>query len=106
MPAVSSGAKHQPCASCIIAALPATNCRSWLVHANVVHYSFAALMINQYGRDASGGAAARLGGLGVLEYYGFRSDDAWHHARLVWAFALAWTLLAWLALVHMRTSRR
>lgn len=82
--------------------------RSWLVNANVVHYSFAALMVNQYGSGSSGAGTTgpRLGSLGVLDYFGFGADDAWHYAGMVWAFALAWTLLAWLALVFMRTSRR
>lgn len=40
-------------------------CRSWAVKCNVVHYSWGALMINQYE-----GHESKLGGLTVLSYFG------------------------------------
>jgi hypothetical protein len=39
--------------------------RSWAVKCNVVHYSWGALMINQYE-----GHESKLGGLTVLSYFG------------------------------------
>jgi hypothetical protein len=43
-------------------------CRSWAVKCNVVHYSWGALMINQYH-----GQESQLGGLTVLSYFGEQS---------------------------------
>lgn len=45
--------------------MPLSVCRSWAVKCNVVHYSWGALMINQYE-----GQESQLGGLTVLSYFG------------------------------------
>ena len=51
------------CNTCVPVAV--TPCRSWAVKCNVVHYSWGALMINQYQ-----GQESQLGGLTVLSYFG------------------------------------
>ncbi|KAF8057935.1 ABCG31 [Scenedesmus sp. PABB004] len=76
---------------------------SWVVKGNVVHYSWAALMVNQYGGQPGAG---RLGGVGVLQYFGFAPDSAWTSVHAVAGFFAGWSLLAWLALAFLCRGRR
>jgi hypothetical protein len=77
-------------------------CRSWVVKANVVHYSWGALMINQY----EGQRQSRLGSMNVLAYFGFSAGDAWMHLAIVVGFFFGWSFLTWLALAYARSYRR
>jgi hypothetical protein len=52
-------------AACAVCPVSVCVCRSWAVKCNVVHYSWGALMINQYQ-----GQESQLGGLTVLSYFG------------------------------------
>lgn len=103
---------------------------------NVAHYSWGALMINQYGHGSAAGfgecAAARpgsrawwrarlpprpfhsrccprachVGGMGVLSYFGLAEADAWSYLAIAVAFFFGWSVLAWLALAFMYSHKR
>uniref|UniRef100_A0A383VBA5 ABC transporter domain-containing protein n=1 Tax=Tetradesmus obliquus TaxID=3088 RepID=A0A383VBA5_TETOB len=83
-----------------VAAMPAY--WSWAVKANVVHYSWGALMINQY----EGHKQSRLGSMNVLSYFGFAAGDAWMHLAIVVGFFFGWSFFTWLALAYARNYKR
>eukprot|EP00775_Hariotina_reticulata_P008880 gene8880-9058_t len=75
---------------------------AWAVKANLIHYGWGALLINQYQDHGNAG----LGGVRVLSYFGLAGADPWAYLGVVWAFFAGWSFLAWLALAYARSHKR
>lgn len=76
--------------------------RSWAVKANVVHYSWAAMLINQYEHAPK----SSLGGINILSYFSLADKDPWAYLGTVVGFFFGWSVLAWLALAYARSHKR
>lgn len=77
-------------------------CRSWAVKANVVHYSWASMLINQYEHAPK----SSLGGVNILSYFSLADKDPWAYLGVVVGFFFGWSVLAWLALAYARSHKR
>lgn len=75
----------------------------WLTWVNLLKYSWAGLMVNQF--EANPEASLAPGTGNVLDYYGLNLDK-WAYLGIVIGFFFGWAVLCWFALAFVNHQRR